>query len=214
MGTYDIRWVIINVLGTIAFSISGALVAIDEDFDLLGAYILGFITAFGGGITRNLVIGIPVEYTWDQNELFLVAFVTISIVYFIPRDFWGERSINMGFVYSDALALAAFALQGAHLAMREQATFVGVIIAGMLTGTGGGVIRDVLANRKPLIFQDEIYAVWTLLGTIPTYFAYPLTNFQMAIIMMVIVFLRVTSLKYKWRLPRYSSKYKNRRLIK
>ena len=74
-----------DFVGIIAFAISGAIVALEEKYDLLGFYVLGFITSFGGGAIRNLLTGIPIEQIWSQNTLFITAFVTITIVFFTPR---------------------------------------------------------------------------------------------------------------------------------
>ena len=78
-------WEILNIIGTIAFAISGAFIAIKVDYDILGVYILGFTTAFGGGLIRNLVIGIPVQNIWMQSTLFKFAFLAITLVLLFPK---------------------------------------------------------------------------------------------------------------------------------
>ena len=76
-----LTWEIINIIGTIAFAASGAIVAMEEEFDILGVYFLGLITAFGGGAIRNLLIGIPISVLWDQEPLFLTAILVITLVF-------------------------------------------------------------------------------------------------------------------------------------
>ena len=76
-----LTWEILNIIGTIAFAISGAIVAMEEEYDILGVYFLGLITAFGGGAIRNLLIGVPISALWDQGPLFLTAIIVITIVF-------------------------------------------------------------------------------------------------------------------------------------
>lgn len=96
-------WDVLNIIGTIAFAISGAIVAIEEDYDLLGVYILGFATAFGGGITRNLLIDLPLGLVWQQGILFYIAAVAVAIVFVLP-NYWLERW-NRWFVFFDTVKL-------------------------------------------------------------------------------------------------------------
>src|SRR5699024_8700461 len=112
-----VTWDVLNIIGTIAFAISGALVAINEDYDLLGIYILGFTTAFGGGLFRNILIGIPVQNIWMQSSLFITAFFVITAVFLAPNVWEGrwKKSITL----FDAIGLAAFAIQGANTAVSQ-----------------------------------------------------------------------------------------------
>lgn len=83
-------WDVLNIIGAIAFAISGTLVATQENYDILGAYILGFTTAFGGGLVRNVLIGVSVESIWMQSTLFKIAFLAITIAFVFP-DIWDGR---------------------------------------------------------------------------------------------------------------------------
>lgn len=78
-------WEVLSIIGTVAFAISGAIVAMEEEYDILGVYILGIVTAFGGGAIRNLLIGVPVSALWEQGSLFLIALVSITIVFLFPK---------------------------------------------------------------------------------------------------------------------------------
>jgi len=104
-------WEVFSIIGTIAFAISGAIVAMEEEYDILGVYILGIVTAFGGGAVRNLLIGVPISALWDQGMLFQVALVAMTAVFLFPNNLlrhwrkWGN--------FFDAIGLAAFAIQGA-----------------------------------------------------------------------------------------------------
>lgn len=79
-----LTWDVLNLIGTIAFALSGTIVAMEVKYDVIGAYVLGFVTAFGGGAVRNLFIGLPVTVLWDQEKLFIIAFVFITITYYLP----------------------------------------------------------------------------------------------------------------------------------
>ncbi|VEF47596.1 YvgT [Bacillus freudenreichii] len=192
-------WEILNVIGTIAFAVSGALVAIEEDYDLLGVFVLGLTTAFGGGLVRNLLIGIPVENVWKQDYLFAIAFVVITIVFILPNKWIGRWKKCV--VFFDAIGLAAFAIQGANYAVSIKAPLIVVIIAATMTGAGGGMIRDVFAGRKPMIFRSEIYALWAALAGLSVglgWISGPLSTF---FLLTAIVFFRVLAVYFKWNLP-------------
>lgn len=199
---------ILNIIGTIAFAVSGALVAIEEDFDILGVYVLGFSAAFGGGLIRNLMLGLPVESIWRQNVLFLIAAVIISIIFFFP-NIWNDL-VKKSIILFDAIGLAAFAIQGANYAVSRGAPMVAVMIAATLTGTGGGMIRDILAGRKPMILHSEIYAVWAALAGLVVYFLDPKSPWLVYFLIIIVVVLRMCSVIFNWNLPRSKAKWLNR----
>ena len=200
-------WDILNIIGTLAFAISGALVAMEEDYDILGVFVLGIVTAFGGGLIRNLLIGIPLETTWDQEILFGIAFLAIAIVFILPAK-WIHQ-FRLWVILFDAIGLGAFAIQGANYAVSIEAPFVAVIIAATLTGAGGGMLRDVLAGRKPMIFRQEIYALWAVLAGVVIGLDLIRGPYTIFILLPIIVILRMLSVYFKWNLPhefKWSSK--------
>ncbi|WP_173918424.1 trimeric intracellular cation channel family protein [Halobacillus sp. Marseille-Q1614] len=150
----------LNIIAVSAFAFSGAIVALSERYDIFGTFILGIATAFAGGIIRNIALDVPVVHVWEQGYLMYVALITISIVYVFPKNwvlFWNRWNI-----YLDAVGLSAFAIQGAAFAVAQGFPLGGIIFASILTGVGGGVTRDVLAQRHPMVLHQEIYAVWAL----------------------------------------------------
>src|SRR3954453_11606582 len=148
-----LTWDIFNIIGTIAFAISGTIVAMEEEYDILGVYLLGLATAFGGGAIRNLLIGVPVSALWEQGLFFQIALLSITATFLFPNNIlkhwkrWGN--------FSDAIGLAAFAIQGALYATHMNHPLSAVIVAAVLTGSGGGIIRHLLARRKPTVLKDE-----------------------------------------------------------
>ncbi|MFC0296737.1 trimeric intracellular cation channel family protein [Geobacillus jurassicus] len=193
-------WEVLSIIGTVAFAISGAIVAMEEEYDLLGVYILGIVTAFGGGAVRNLLIGVPVSALWEQGPLFLVALVSMTIVYLFPKQMlppwkrWGN--------FFDALGLSAFAIQGALYAVKMGHPLSAVIVAAVLTGSGGGIIRDVLAGRKPLVLHAEIYAVWAILAGLAIGLKWAESPVELYVLFIAVAALRILSYAYGWKLPR------------
>ncbi|GAF63201.1 hypothetical protein BTS2_0092 [Bacillus sp. TS-2] len=195
-------WETLNIIGTIAFAISGAIVAIEEKYDILGVLVLGFVTAFGGGAVRNLLIGAPVSLLWDQGLLFALALITIFIVFFL-KDMWIEYLKKV--IIFDAMGLSAFAIQGAMIAYHNELPFWAVATAAVLTGSGGGIIRDVLAGRKPTIFREEIYALWALLAGLFIGLGLITHPYVYYLLFFMIVALRILSVRYNWTLPKHQN---------
>ncbi|AKS38272.1 membrane protein [Anoxybacillus gonensis] len=200
-------WEVLSMIGTIAFAISGAIVAMEEEYDILGVYILGIVTAFGGGAVRNVLIGVPVSVLWQQQTLFFIAFIAMTIVYLFPHKMlphwqrWGN--------FFDALGLSAFAIQGALYAVQMNRPLSAVIVAAVLTGSGGGMIRDVLAGRKPLVLRDEIYAVWAILAGVAVGTGIAHSPISLYVLFIVVAALRILSYTYNWKLPNKSLKTNN-----
>lgn len=192
-------WETLNVIGTIAFALSGVNVALEERYDLMGVYILGFITAFGGGAVRNLLIGLPVAELWDQGALFTVAFLVMTVAFLFPKMLrW--TLLRRG-IFFDAIGLGAFSVQGALFAYSMGLPLSACIAAAALTGTGGGMIRDVLAGRKPLFLQKEVYIAWTLIPGITVGLGWLTGGVELLLIVVLVVVLRLCSVHFQWSLP-------------
>jgi uncharacterized membrane protein YeiH len=195
-------WDVLSMIGTIAFAVSGAIVAMEEEYDILGVYILGIVTAFGGGAIRNLLIGVPVSALWDQGIFFQIALIAITAVFLFPSNLlkhwqrWGNLF--------DAIGLAAFAIQGALYASNMNHPISAVIVAAVLTGSGGGIIRDLLAGRKPTVLKAEIYAVWAILVGLAVGFKVTASPIELYTLFVLITVLRVLSYTYNWKLPNRS----------
>jgi uncharacterized membrane protein YeiH len=192
-------WEVLSMIGTIAFAVSGAIVAMEEEYDILGVYILGIVTAFGGGAIRNLLIGVPVSALWDQGLFFEIALLAITAVVIFPTNLlkhwqkWGNLF--------DAIGLSAFAIQGAIYASKMNHPISAVIVAAVLTGIGGGIIRDLLAGRKPMVLRSEIYAVWAILAGLIIGLKITTDAWELYTLFGVVTVLRVLSYTYDWKLP-------------
>lgn len=195
-------WEVFTIIGTIAFAVSGALVAMEEEYDIFGVLILGLVTAFGGGVIRNLLIGVPVDSLWEQGPLLKIALISIIVVFFLPFHWIDQWKKWLDF--SDAIGLSAFSIQGALYAVKMGHSLSAVMVAAILTGIGGGIIRDVLAGRKPFVFREEIYAAWAMLsglliglGKINAEQPY-----QLYTLCALVIALRMLSVYFDWRLPK------------
>lgn len=195
-------WELFNLIGTVAFVISGAVIAMEEEYDLLGVIVLGMATAFGGGILRNILLGIPLTSFWNQGTLFTIALVTMLIVFVLPHkyiNYWNRWGI-----FFDAVGLSAFAIQGAMYATRMNYPLSATIVAAVLTGIGGGIIRDLLAGRKPLVFKEEIYAVWAMVAGLAIGLKWATTVNSLYALFIAIIVCRMVSVYHGWKLPRRS----------
>ncbi len=194
-------YLFLEILGTIAFAVSGAMVAIRKKMDILGVVILGVTTAIGGGIFRDLLIGVtpPASLT---NPLYACIAIAVSLLVFIPFVRKRIDENKMAFVTIDALGLGTFTVVGIAAAADIENVFLQVFL-GVLTGVGGGVVRDIFAAQMPMIFVRHFYAVASLCGAVVCVALYPLNRELAQIVgIAVIVVLRVAAAKYKWNLPR------------
>ena len=192
-------WDVLSIIGTIAFAVSGAIVAMEEEYDLFGVYLLGIVTAFGGGAIRNLLIGVPVSALWEQEMMFQIALIAITAVFLFPQNLlkhwnrWGN--------FFDAIGLSAFAIQGALFAVQLELPISATVVAAVLTGSGGGIVRDVLAKRKPLVLRNEVYAVWAAVTGLIIGVGLVISDITLYILFLITTTLRVVSYMKKWRLP-------------
>ena len=150
----------IMYFGDVVFAVSGALAAALYRMDVLGFALIGTITEIGGGTTRDILLGRTVWWTRNPDELLLC--VALSRVTF----FWVTTSVSRrkGMIWSDALGLSVFGVVGCHIALDFGAPFVIAVFMGMVTATGGGVIRDVITDTQPMILSSQPYATVALIG--------------------------------------------------
>ncbi len=198
------NWELLSIMGIISFALSGALVAMEEEYDILGVYVLGLCTAFAGGVIRNILIGKPVTLLWEQSLYFQLALVAMTLLFLLPIKWikiW--RSTEVVF---DAMGLAAFSIQGAMYARDMGHPLTAIIVAAMLTGIGGGVIRDVLAGRKPLVLRDEVYAVWGIVAGFCVGLGLIQHTWHTIMLFSFVVVMRMVSYYFKWKLPTRSLK--------
>jgi uncharacterized membrane protein YeiH len=152
----------IMYFGDVVFAISGALTAARYRMDVLGFVLIGTITGIGGGTTRDLLLGRTVWWTQDPLELILCVAASLLTFFFVTSDITRRK----GMIWADTLGLSVFGVVGCHVALEFGAPFIIAVFMGMVTATGGGVIRDVLTNTQPMIVSGQVYATAALLGSL------------------------------------------------
>ena len=161
---------IIEVIGTIAFAISGIRMAAAKHFDWFGAYTVGLVTAIGGGTLRDILLGIPVF--WMQTWWYLaVTGLSLFIVIAFKKILVKTQIL---FIF-DTIGLGLFVVIGIQKTIAADYPFWVAVIMGVITGALGGVIRDILVNNEPLLFQKDIYATACFAGGIVYWIFTPLT---------------------------------------
>ena len=200
---------IFELIGTIAFSISGAMVAIRKRMDIFGIAILGLTTAVGGGVIRDLILGITPPATFRHPVYAITALATAFLI-FIPavrRGLEKKHAIYDRFLLiMDSVGLGIFTVVGVQAAFSRgygDNLFLAVFV-GTLTGGGGGVMRDMMAGDRPYIFVKHFYATSSLIGAVVTALIWtPLGGIcAMAVGTILTTALRMLAAKYRWSLPK------------
>ncbi len=207
---FDVIVTILELIGTAAFAASGALTAIKRRFDLFGVMIIGVTTAAGGGIMRDIVIGShPVAAFRDPMAITVSAAVSVLIfaATALKGGFGGRalRFYDTSMLLLDTVGLGIFTVTGIMAAIRSGAAdnnFL-LVFSGVITGVGGGVLRDIFVNKKPEIFVCNIYACASATGAAAFLLAYGVLSFISAcmISLSVTFSLRLLSVKFGWNLP-------------
>lgn len=152
---------ILDLLGTIAFAISGALAAMNRRLDLFGIFIIAFVTAIGGGTIRDALIGrTPVMWMENTIYMYIIGLATLFAIIFRNKINYLKTSL---FLF-DTIGLGVFTITGVETGIQNNLDPLICITLGAMTGTFGGVIRDILCNEIPVIFRKEIYATASIAG--------------------------------------------------
>ena len=191
---------VIEFLGTFAFAISGIRHAAEKTFDWFGGYVCGIAVAIGGGTIRDVMLG--TTPFWMTSPFYMLC-TALALVVVVVFSRWIERLQNAWFVF-DTLGLALFTIAGIQKSIAFGQPYWVAIIMGCITGSAGGVIRDVLLNNEPVIFRKEIYALACVAGGI----VYMLCNMagmspevNALLSIFTVMVMRILAVKYKWHLP-------------
>ena len=193
---------LLDLIGTAAFAASGAWMGVRKHMDLFGVLVLGVVTAVGGGTLRDLLLGdIPPFSLKDENYIYFA--IIVSSIVFINRNRF--KAFEKPLLYFDAIGLGTFLVIGSTKALDFGLGPLGAILMGVMTGTAGGVMRDILANQVPLILRREIYASACIVGGILLVILLragvpePYAAFISA---GVVIFVRLTAIHFDWSLPK------------
>ncbi|TDT37986.1 putative membrane protein YeiH [Maribacter spongiicola] len=192
---------VIDILGTIAFAISGVLVAMDKRLDAFGVLIIAFVTAVGGGTLRDLLIGIrPVGWLNAPMHLLIIVITVLLAIIFVKQLKYVRKSL---FLF-DTIGIGLYTMVGIEKGLAADLSPVMCIALGTITASFGGVIRDILCNEIPVIFRKEIYATVCILGGL-VYFLLiqiPIQNtIAYSLAILTIIIMRVLAVRFKISLP-------------
>jgi uncharacterized membrane protein YeiH len=193
---------VLDILGTFAFAVSGALVALDKKFDLFGVIIIAFITAVGGGMLRDVLINAhPINWIGDLNYLYTIFTAVIFTFLFKSKIFYLSKTL---FLF-DTIGISVFTLLGLQKGLAYELHPLVAVIMGMISAVFGGVLRDVLTAKVPLIFEKEIYASACLAGGMIyltlNYFRVE-ENINFIISAAVVVIIRAVVVRFHLELPK------------
>jgi len=194
---------VLNMVGIVAFAISGAMKGMKYSLDILGVIVLGILTALGGGMVRDMLLNqVPVALVHEGDLVY--AIVASLVTYWL-----GQRIVNVTpwVRYFDALGLAVFTVMGAERGMQASLGVLGVVIMGTSTGVVGGMLRDILVREIPSVLKEEIYASFCIVGSV-VYYLLVRMGMDRGIagpgVMGAIFLGRVLAIHYNWHLPRRS----------
>lgn len=212
-GSYLDLNVIFDIIGTIAFAISGAILGARKNMDILGVIVLGLVTALGGGFIRDLVLGInPPKMFQDSTNAVIstISAVIVFLYYSIRLDIINRnwiKSMNSLMTIFDTIGLASFTITGINtaLSLGYDKKFL-LIFVGTITGVGGGMIRDVLSGSIPFIFKEQIYAGACIFGAIVFIICDYFFNYEVSMIIafFAVLIIRLVAVKKNWNLPKIS----------
>ncbi len=208
-GIMDIIWYMFDMIGTIAFAVSGALVGVARKMDIFGMAVLALATAIGGGIVRDVLLGY-----FPPNSLRNIVYVTVvlavTVIVFLiynsryRKHAMGPRS-RASYLLADALGLASFTVTGASAGFKLYPELpIFIVLLGTITAVGGGIIRDMLAQRIPSVLKEDVYALPSIIGGIVYYLMVTSSWDSMAVYgaFTVVLVIRLLALKYNWSLPK------------
>ena len=202
---------IIEIIGTVAFASSGALIGIRKNMDIFGLNVLGITTALGGGLIRDLVLGINPPNMF-RNSVYVIAAVLTSCVLFLivrlKQELLGSRFMELYerlMNVMDAIGLGAFTVIGINTALKVgyESTFL-LLFVGLITGIGGGMLRDIMAGTTPFVFVKHVYACASIAGAVVCLALRTVWTMSMAMIAgaVVVIIIRILATRYRWNLPK------------
>ncbi len=206
---------VLEIIGTVAFSISGAVAAIENDMDLMGIATLGATTAVGGGVIRDIILGFTPPNAFRQPVYISTAFLTIAILLIIIKLRERYRRFPRVFTHhlptviniSDAIGLGTFTVTGVNVAIYSGHgnNLLLAVFVGVLTGVGGGVMRDIFTQKKPYIFMKHIYAFASVIGAVLYLLLRGVMNRHVAMTIgaVSVMLTRYIAAKYQLSLPRF-----------
>jgi len=199
---------IFEIIGTIAFAASGAIIALNKKMDILGVITLGLTTAVGGGVLRDVILGFTPPNMF-RNPVYAIVAAVVSVLLFSSKIrnlvFKQQKVYDLCLLVMDSIGLGIFTVVGisvAHDRIVNNPFFL--VFLGVITGIGGGVMRDIMAGHTPYIFVKHFYATASIIGAVATVilWAFVGETWSMVIGAVLIVVLRLLAAHFRWSLPK------------
>ena len=203
---------VLEIIGVVAFALSGAMTALERDFDIFGVIVMGITTALGGGMTRDIILGRFPPAMFENFSSVLIAIVTslaTFVVAYIARDEYKKQTKAIDQINNifDAIGLGVFSVLGVSISIdcgHFDNTFL-CIFLGTITGVGGGLLRDIMSKSKPMIFVKRIYAIASIAGSAVYYLLlfFKVSDWISITVSIAVTFvLRILATKFEWSLPK------------
>jgi len=195
---------ILDIIGTVAFALSGYILASKAKFDILGVIVISLITAFGGGVVRDLLVD-KTPFIFKETYPIAVAMITIFIAYILKLHHNIKLSRNYIFRVSDSIGLSLFAYTGAITALSAEFNFSGILFLSFLTAVGGGIIRDMMMNKVPFVLTNDFYGTVALLIGLSVWILSlfdAINTYSSLIILVIGTIIRLIAIKKRWKLPK------------
>lgn len=201
--SFDIFF-IATLIGTAAFALSGFIAGVRHHMDIMGVFILSFLTANGGGIVRDVLVGkTPVILTDFYAIITVISFFIIGLI--LNRFNYMEFERKSVFVVSDSVGLVAFSLTGALIGLEAELSLFGVCLLSFIAAAGGGIVRDILVNEVPTIMRSDFYGTVAIVVALAVY-VLNVFNYQNDLttlgVFVVALALRLVAHRQGWHLPK------------
>lgn len=204
----SITWILFETIGTIAFAFSGAMTGLSRRMDIFGITVLAVMTGVGGGILRDVLLGITPPSALRNSHMLLLSIATawgIALIYqfiLIPRS--KKRWITALYVVSDTIGLAAFTVTGVLTSLHTfpQYFYLLPIMLGLITAIGGGMLRDIMAQKVPVVLKTDVYALASIIGGLAVCLSWRYISIPAAswIGFGIVLLLRFLAVRYHWQL--------------
>ena len=200
----------IQIIGTAAFSVSGSLVGYSKRLDVLGVVITALLTAVGGGMMRDALVG-RIPQVFLRTDALTVVFATLVIAWLLRVQRYRRTYLTTAFLIADAVGLAAFSITGAQIGIALQLNLFGVIMLAFITAVGGGIARDILVNDVPVILSADLYgSVAILIGGLMYVFGHLgwINAVTLHLLFVAGLALRLAAYRFHWQLPGFQPRRK------
>jgi uncharacterized membrane protein YeiH len=194
---------ILDIIGIISFSLSGYIISTKANYDILGVFLITYISALGGGLVRDVILNLK-PFIFDNSYPLIVSSIIVILGFIFKYNDHEKLNKNKFFIFFDTIGLVIFSYMGTILAIKHNFNFAGVIFLSLLTATGGSVIRDIMMNKDIYLFKEDFYGMIAIIIGFLIYLLHilnlPLNVLNISIILIFGFILRIFAIKYKFKL--------------